>query len=373
MVSRLASVGPLSPGRKANLARPSRRCQGVVESTIPQTPKKCRVARIRTGAPSPLHARWSGFTYSAPMRIDEIIDVQDADLLGRVLPAEDRGGDRAAVRDRALAARAGARLRLGHLRRRRLDPRGHGRDHQGAQGRARPRDDGAPELRRRDQRGASAATLDRIAEAGIENVFALRGDPPRGEEDFVQPEGGLGSAAELAEFISAGWDFTIGGACFPEVHPEAPDLETDLAYLKTKVEAGASLPDHPALLRQPGLLRLRRRGAGGGHRRADPRRGDPGRQLRPDEADLRALRRLDPAAPRSGLRRGRRRRARPSSSSASPTPPSSARSCCSPVRPASTSTPSTGRRRRGRCSARCSAARPWERAAATTRRPAQAL
>jgi methylenetetrahydrofolate reductase (NADPH) len=83
-------------------------------------------------------------------------------------------------------------------------------------------------------------TLDRIAEAGIENVFALRGDPPRGQADFVQPEGGLGSATELAAFISEGWDFTIGGACFPEVHPEAPDLETDLRYLKTKVEAGAS-------------------------------------------------------------------------------------------------------------------------------------
>jgi methylenetetrahydrofolate reductase (NADPH) len=92
--------------------------------------------------------------------------------------------------------------------------------------------------------GESAAglgeTLDRIAAAGIENVFALRGDPPRGEGSFVQPEGGLGSAAELAAFISAGWDFAIGGACFPEVHPEAPDLETDLAYLKTKVDSGAS-------------------------------------------------------------------------------------------------------------------------------------
>jgi methylenetetrahydrofolate reductase (NADPH) len=83
-------------------------------------------------------------------------------------------------------------------------------------------------------------TLDRIAAAGIENVFALRGDPPRGEEDFVQPQGGLGSAAELAAFIRAGWDLTIGGACFPEVHPEAPNLETDLDYLKTKVDSGAS-------------------------------------------------------------------------------------------------------------------------------------
>jgi methylenetetrahydrofolate reductase (NADPH) len=85
-----------------------------------------------------------------------------------------------------------------------------------------------------------AETLDQIAAAGIENVFALRGDPPRGQEDFVQPEGGLGSAADLAAFVGSRWDFTVGGACFPEVHPEAPDLETDLAYLKTKVEAGAS-------------------------------------------------------------------------------------------------------------------------------------
>jgi methylenetetrahydrofolate reductase (NADPH) len=85
-----------------------------------------------------------------------------------------------------------------------------------------------------------ANTLDRIEAAGIENVFALRGDPPRGQGDFVQPEGGLGSAAELAAFISAGWGFGIGGACFPEVHPEAPDLGTDLSYLKTKVDAGAS-------------------------------------------------------------------------------------------------------------------------------------
>jgi len=84
-----------------------------------------------------------------------------------------------------------------------------------------------------------ASTLDRIQAAGIENVFALRGDPPRGEEDFVQPEGGLGSAAELAAFIADGWDFSIGGACFPEVHPEAPDLDTDLRYLKTKVDSGA--------------------------------------------------------------------------------------------------------------------------------------
>jgi methylenetetrahydrofolate reductase (NADPH) len=81
--------------------------------------------------------------------------------------------------------------------------------------------------------------LDRFVAAGIENVLALRGDPPRGKAEFQAPVGGLSSATELAAFISERYDFTLGGACFPEVHPEAPDLEADLAYLKTKVEAGA--------------------------------------------------------------------------------------------------------------------------------------
>jgi methylenetetrahydrofolate reductase (NADPH) len=81
--------------------------------------------------------------------------------------------------------------------------------------------------------------LDRIEVASIENVLALRGDPPRGEPDFKRPEGGLSSAAELAAFISERYDLAIGGACFPEVHPEAATLEADLAYLKTKLTSGA--------------------------------------------------------------------------------------------------------------------------------------
>jgi methylenetetrahydrofolate reductase (NADPH) len=90
-----------------------------------------------------------------------------------------------------------------------------------------------------ETREGLAAILDRFASIGVENVLALRGDPPRGEADFEAPEGGLSSAADLTEFITAGYDFSIGGACFPEVHPEARNLEADLAYLKTKVDAGA--------------------------------------------------------------------------------------------------------------------------------------
>ena len=90
-----------------------------------------------------------------------------------------------------------------------------------------------------ETREGLAAILDRYAASGVENVLALRGDPPRGQPDFLAPEGGLSSAAELTGFIAERWDFTIGGACFPEVHPEASTIEADLAYLKTKVEAGA--------------------------------------------------------------------------------------------------------------------------------------
>ena len=90
-----------------------------------------------------------------------------------------------------------------------------------------------------ETREGLAQILDRFQEIGVENVLALRGDPPRGEEEFSQPEGGLASAADLTAFIAERWEFAIGGACFPEVHPEAESLDADLAYLKTKVAAGA--------------------------------------------------------------------------------------------------------------------------------------
>jgi methylenetetrahydrofolate reductase (NADPH) len=85
------------------------------------------------------------------------------------------------------------------------------------------------------------AVLDRMREEGIDNVLALRGDPPRGETGFTPPEGGLTSAAELAGLISREYpELAIGGSSFPEVHPEAASMEADLAYLKTKVENGAT-------------------------------------------------------------------------------------------------------------------------------------
>ena len=84
-----------------------------------------------------------------------------------------------------------------------------------------------------------AGILDRLGELGVENILALRGDPPKGEERFTATEGGFASARDLVEFVNSRGDFCIGAACYPEVHPEAKDGETDLLYTKSKVDAGA--------------------------------------------------------------------------------------------------------------------------------------
>jgi len=91
--------------------------------------------------------------------------------------------------------------------------------------------------------GSSRDDIARILEdmkaQSIENILALRGDPPRGEEKFVRPAGGFGFANELVAFIQAHDGFSIGVAGYPEGHPEAPSFDDDLKNLKRKVDAGA--------------------------------------------------------------------------------------------------------------------------------------
>jgi methylenetetrahydrofolate reductase (NADPH) len=70
-------------------------------------------------------------------------------------------------------------------------------------------------------------------------VLALRGDAPRGEAEWKPHPGGLHYSTELAGLISEDYGYCIGAACFPEVHPEAVDLASDLRFLKEKVAAGA--------------------------------------------------------------------------------------------------------------------------------------
>jgi methylenetetrahydrofolate reductase (NADPH) len=83
--------------------------------------------------------------------------------------------------------------------------------------------------------------LGRFERRGIENVLALRGDPPRDAQGgaFQPTPGGFAHASELMEFIRAGHDLCVGGACYPEKHPESPSAEEDLRFALHKVRAGA--------------------------------------------------------------------------------------------------------------------------------------
>ena len=83
------------------------------------------------------------------------------------------------------------------------------------------------------------ATLDRMRDEGLDNVLALRGDPPAGQTEWTATEGGLSYSRELIEMIRDDYDFAIGAACFPETHIHATSPEDDLRYLKEKVDAGA--------------------------------------------------------------------------------------------------------------------------------------
>ena len=85
--------------------------------------------------------------------------------------------------------------------------------------------------------------LNELMDAGIENIMALRGDPPRGQREFVATEGGLRHASDLVELArevaaKRNQRLCIGAACYPEGHPECRDVLQDLAHLKVKVDAG---------------------------------------------------------------------------------------------------------------------------------------
>ena len=91
--------------------------------------------------------------------------------------------------------------------------------------------------------GATSSELgivvDDLKKRGIENILPLRGDPPTGEDSFVRTTGGFQYANELTSFIRERHaDLCLAGACYPEVHPEAPGPQIDLENLKRKVDAG---------------------------------------------------------------------------------------------------------------------------------------
>ncbi|MBE5751700.1 MAG: methylenetetrahydrofolate reductase [NAD(P)H] [Clostridiales bacterium] len=101
---------------------------------------------------------------------------------------------------------------------------------------------GVPTLAHLTCVSSSKATVrEKIAQmkaAGIENVMALRGDIPAGMENADRSAWDYQHAVELVHELKAVGDFCIGGACYPEVHPESACQKADIAYLKAKVEAG---------------------------------------------------------------------------------------------------------------------------------------
>jgi methylenetetrahydrofolate reductase (NADPH) len=86
-----------------------------------------------------------------------------------------------------------------------------------------------------------AAILDRLEANGIENVIALRGDPPKGEVDFVVTPGGFAHGSEFAAFVRSRWPFCVAGACYPEGHPESADPLDDVRYAKLKQDIGVEV------------------------------------------------------------------------------------------------------------------------------------
>ncbi len=84
--------------------------------------------------------------------------------------------------------------------------------------------------------------LSEATQREVDYIVALRGDPPRGQREFITKPGGLHHANELVTFIRAeSPGFSVAVAGYPETHCEAPSPEVDLQNLKRKVDAGADV------------------------------------------------------------------------------------------------------------------------------------
>ena len=102
------------------------------------------------------------------------------------------------------------------------------------------------------------AYLAKAADQGIENIVAIRGDPPEGEEEFRTMKGALSFGRDLVELIRREYpEFGIAVGGYPETHPEAGSPETDLRYLKEKVDCGADVVITQLFYNNDDFLRFR--------------------------------------------------------------------------------------------------------------------
>lgn len=84
------------------------------------------------------------------------------------------------------------------------------------------------------------AILDDLWAKGVQNVLALRGDPPAGSATFTPTVGGFAVSQELVGFVRGRHDFCIGVAGYPEGHPSCLNLTRDLEHLKAKIDEGGN-------------------------------------------------------------------------------------------------------------------------------------
>lgn len=83
--------------------------------------------------------------------------------------------------------------------------------------------------------------LDRLQEVGVENILALRGDPPAGDASFTPAANGFSYASELISHVRGRGFFSIAAAAYPEGHLECRDADRDIGFLCHKVEQGVDL------------------------------------------------------------------------------------------------------------------------------------
>ncbi len=82
--------------------------------------------------------------------------------------------------------------------------------------------------------------LDDLWKGGVQNVLALRGDPPAGQSTFVGTDGGFANADALTKFVASRHPFCVGVAGYPEGHPQCLNRTRDLEYLKQKIDNGGN-------------------------------------------------------------------------------------------------------------------------------------
>ncbi|WP_170525064.1 methylenetetrahydrofolate reductase [NAD(P)H] [Ruegeria arenilitoris] len=88
-------------------------------------------------------------------------------------------------------------------------------------------------------RSETLAIADSFAAAGVTDIVALRGDPPKGQDRFVPHPDGFAHSVELIAALAESGSFTIRVGAYPDTHPEAPHAQADIDWLKAKLDAGA--------------------------------------------------------------------------------------------------------------------------------------